>query len=125
MKFSEYAIKKPVTSVMIALSVIVLGFISLSRLPLEYMPNVDYPSMWVIANYPSSSPEEIDREIIRPLEGALATLSGLKGIFTRSYDYRGWVGMDFKQNTDLIWRQSRSGTVLTRYELVYRMIWMI
>jgi HAE1 family hydrophobic/amphiphilic exporter-1 len=68
MKISEYAIKNPITTVMAALSLVVMGFISLGRLPLEYAPDLQYPRMYVSYSYPSSSPEEIQKKITKPIE---------------------------------------------------------
>ena len=53
MKLSEYAIKKPITTIMIAISFLVLGAISLFRLPLEYAPDLSWPSMYIFAPAPS------------------------------------------------------------------------
>ena len=74
MKISEYAIRKPITTIMVAVSVLVLGVISLFRLPLEYAPDISWPSMYISFSYPSSSPGEIEREITRPIEEVMATL---------------------------------------------------
>ena len=101
MKLSEYAIRKPITAIMIALSVVVLGAISLFRLPLMYAPNVSWPSMYINANYPSSSPEEIERGITRPIEEIMGTLSGVKGITSRSYDSRCYIRLEFGFGTDM------------------------
>ena len=101
MKLSEYAIRKPITAIMIALSVIVLGAISLFRLPLMYAPDLSWPSMYINASYPSSSPEEIERGITRPIEEIMGTLSGVKGITSRSYDSRCWIRLEFGFGVDM------------------------
>ena len=101
MKISEYAIKKPITTVMITLSLIVLGVISLFRLPLEYAPDLSWPSIYVSVSYPSSSPEEIERTITRPIEEMMSTLSGVKSINSRSYGSRSRVRMEFDYGTDM------------------------
>ena len=59
MKLSEFAINKPISTIMIVLSIMMMGFISLFRLPLEYLPSLTFPRIFVSVNYPSSSPEEI------------------------------------------------------------------
>lgn len=101
MKLSEYAIKKPITAVMIALSLIVMGFISLFRLPLEYAPDLQYPRMYVSFTYPSSSPEEIQKKITKPMEEILGTIPGVESLRARSYDSRGYVFMEFDYGTDM------------------------
>ncbi len=101
MKISEHAIHKPITAVMLTLSVLVLGAISLFRLPLEYLPDITFPVMYVNVDYPSSSPEEIEREIVRPLEEVMGTLSHVKQLSSRSYANRGYVRLEFELNTDM------------------------
>ena len=101
MKLSEYAIKKPITAVMIALSLIVMGFISLFRLPLEYAPDLQYPRMYVSYSYPSSSPEEIQKKITKPMEEILGTIPGVESLRARSYDSRGYVFMEFDYGSDM------------------------
>ena len=101
MKISEYAIRKPITAVMLTLSVVVMGAISLFRLPLEYLPDITFPVMYVNVDYPSSSPEEIEREIVQPLEEVMGTLSHVKQLSSRSYANRGYVRLEFELNTDM------------------------
>ena len=84
MKLSEYAIKKPITAVMVALSLVVMGFIALFRLPLEYAPDLQYPRMYVSYSYPSSSPEEIQKKITKPMEEKLGTIPGVESLRARS-----------------------------------------
>ena len=86
---------------MVAISVVVLGVISLFRLPLEYLPDITFPVMYVNVDYPSSSPEEIETEIVRPLEEVMGTLSHVKTLSSRSYANRGYVRLEFELNTDM------------------------
>ncbi|MDP6776876.1 MAG: efflux RND transporter permease subunit, partial [Candidatus Latescibacteria bacterium] len=101
MKLSEYAIRRPMTTVMVTLSFLMLGSISLLRLPLEYAPDLSWPSIYISADYPSSSPEEIEREITRPIEEVMGTLSRVKSISSRSYSSRCWVRLEFGFGTDM------------------------
>ncbi|MFT5365346.1 MAG: HAE1 family hydrophobic/amphiphilic exporter-1 [Candidatus Latescibacterota bacterium] len=101
MSISEYAIRKPITAVMVTLSLVVLGIISLFRLPLAYAPDLSWPSMYISVSYPSSSPEEIERSITRPIEEMMSTLSGVKSLSSRSYGSRCWVRMEFDYGTDM------------------------
>ena len=101
MKLSEYSIKKPITTIMITLSVMVMGLISLSRLPLEYLPSVSFPFLAVNISYPSSSPEEVDRLITRPVEETLATLSGVVSFSSRSSSTGSSIRMEFPFGADM------------------------
>ncbi|MCZ6632025.1 MAG: efflux RND transporter permease subunit [bacterium] len=101
MKLSQYAIQKPITTVMLTLSVLVMGAISLIRLPLEYAPDASWPSMYVEASYPSSSPEEIERSITRPVEEIMGTLPRIKSMRAQSSSSRASVRLEFDYGTDM------------------------
>ena len=73
----RFAVNRPVTVGMATLGVLVLGWISLTRLPLEYLPTFSSSSISVNAPYPSSSPQEVERLIVRPLEDSLSTINGI------------------------------------------------
>ncbi len=101
MKLSEYAIHKPITTIMVTLSVMVLGAISLFRLPLEALPDYSSANMYISVNYPSSSPEEIERKITRPIEEVMGTLARVKSISSNSYDSRSSVSLEFDYGVDM------------------------
>ena len=98
MTFAKYSLQKPVTILMIVISIIVLGFISLQRLPLELLPDFSVVNLSVTVSYPSSSPSEIDRDITRPLEEALATLNNLEN-FNSSSSNRSTIQLEFKEGS--------------------------
>ena len=101
MKLSEFAIHKPISTIMLAISIVVMGFISLFRLPLEYLPSLTFPRIFVSVNYPSSSPEEIERFITRPIEEILGTMSGIEGISSSSSGSSARIGMEFAMDADM------------------------
>ncbi|MDH3255540.1 MAG: efflux RND transporter permease subunit, partial [Acidobacteriota bacterium] len=72
-----FAVDHPVTMGMAVLGVLVLGWLSLGRLPLEFLPSFSSSNITVSAPYPSSSPQEVEREVVRPLEDALGTINGI------------------------------------------------
>ncbi len=78
MKFSHLAVNRPITTAMLIISVLVIGGIAIVRLPLAYLPEVDVPFIGVQIPYPNSNPKEIEREIVKPVEEVLSTLSGVK-----------------------------------------------
>lgn len=57
MKLSDHAINKPITTVMLTLSVLVLGAISVFRLPLAWAPDLTWPAMYIYVQYPSPRPK--------------------------------------------------------------------
>jgi len=63
---------------MLLVSVLVLGVIALLRLPLAYLPDLDFPGVFINVPYPNASPRQIEEQILKPVEEALATLPGVK-----------------------------------------------
>ena len=69
---------------MLTTSMLVLGMVSLSRLPLTQYPSISSDGIRVTVDYPSSAPEEIERAITIPLEKSLATLNNIERISSES-----------------------------------------
>ena len=78
MTIAELSIKRPVTTIMFFVSLFVIGLIAAFRLPLEAFPSVTPPLIFVQLPYTGSTPEEVERTVLRPVEEALATMSGIK-----------------------------------------------
>jgi HAE1 family hydrophobic/amphiphilic exporter-1 len=98
---ARFAIERRVTMGMVVLGVMVLGWVSLNRLPLEYMPSFSSSHIWVSAPYPSSSPEETERRIVRPLEDSLGTIQGIQTMGARASSGEGSVSIEFEDGTDM------------------------
>ncbi|HZH42556.1 MAG TPA: efflux RND transporter permease subunit, partial [Lysobacter sp.] len=75
---AELSIRRPVTAVMFFISMFVIGLIAAVRLPLEAFPEVSPPFIFVQLPYSGSTPEEVERTVLRPVEEALSTMSGIK-----------------------------------------------
>jgi HAE1 family hydrophobic/amphiphilic exporter-1 len=97
----RFAVERKVTMGMIVLGVLVLGWISLNRLPLEYLPAFSSHNISVNAPYPSSSPEEVERLIVQPLEDALGTINGIERLSARASASQGSVSIGFVDGTDM------------------------
>ncbi len=78
MNLPKLAVGRPITTAMILISVLVIGGISLVRLPLAYLPEVDAPFIGVQIPYPNANPQQIEKEILKPVEEVLATMPGVK-----------------------------------------------
>jgi len=78
MSIAELSIKRPVTTIMFFVSLFVIGLIAAIRLPLEAFPEISPPFIFVSLPYAGSTPEEVERTVLRPAEEALATMSGIK-----------------------------------------------
>ncbi|MBN8211873.1 MAG: efflux RND transporter permease subunit [Xanthomonadales bacterium] len=78
MSVAELSIRRPVTAVMLFVSLFVIGLIAALRLPLEAFPEVSPPFIFVQMPYSGSTPEEVERTVLRPVEEAISTMSGVK-----------------------------------------------
>lgn len=102
MTFAELSLKRPVTTIMLFVSMFVIGLIAAVRLPLEALPSLTFPGVFVNLPYPGSSPEEVERTIVRPVEEALATLSGLDRMESSASADGGFVGVFYSDwDTDV------------------------
>ena len=77
---AELSIRRPVTTIMLFVSMVVVGLIAAVRLPLESMPDVSAPFIYVMLPYPGSTPEETERSLLRPVEETLSTMTGVKSM---------------------------------------------
>jgi HAE1 family hydrophobic/amphiphilic exporter-1 len=84
MSLSRIAIQKPITTIVLLASIVVIGSISIVRMKLAYFPNVDFPQIMISVPYPNSSPTQIEKNIVKPIEESLATMSGIKNINSKA-----------------------------------------
>ena len=78
MTLAELSLKRPVTVIMVFVSMTVVGLIAAFRLPLESLPDIQVPFLSVNLPYQGSTPAEVERTVTRPVEEALATLTGVQ-----------------------------------------------
>jgi len=97
----EISIKRPVTVVMISISLLVLGYISWNRIPLKFLPKVDRPYIGCFIPYPGGSPEQVEQQIAIPVEGEFRTIPGLRSISSTSSPNGCMVNLWFDLNTDM------------------------
>lgn len=98
---ASWALRRPVTTCMIFLSMLLLGAISSRLLPLEKFPGIEIPEIVVQVPYPNSTPAEVERLITRPLEEALATLSNVKRMRSTSTSDSAQVLLQFEWGQDI------------------------
>jgi hydrophobic/amphiphilic exporter-1 (mainly G- bacteria), HAE1 family len=77
MNLTAGAIRRPVTTIMVFVALALVGSLSARLLPLEKYPDIQFPGIFLNVPYEGSSPEEVEQLITRPVEEALATLSGV------------------------------------------------
>jgi hydrophobic/amphiphilic exporter-1 (mainly G- bacteria), HAE1 family len=101
MSIPRTAIERPVTMFMISGVVILLGAMSLSRLPVDLLPDVSYPSLTIRVSYPGVGPLEMEELVTRPLEQAVSATSGVERLESTSSEGSSRVSLNFAWGTDL------------------------
>ena len=101
MSIPRLAIARPVTMFMLSFVVVLLGAISLTRLPVDLMPDVSYPSITVRVNYTGVGPLEMEELVTRPIEQAVSAVAGLDQINSTSGEGNANVRLNFTWGTDL------------------------
>ncbi len=104
MRLAELSVHRPVATFMGLVSLVVLGAVAVMRLPLAFLPTVDAPFIAISVPYPNSSPTQVEREVVKPLEEALATLSGVKKLTSTASADSAQIQLQFSwgQSIDMI-----------------------
>jgi HAE1 family hydrophobic/amphiphilic exporter-1 len=101
MVHTDFALRRPITTLMVFAAVTVIGIVSSRLLPLEQYPDVSFPFMGAGVPYPGSTPEETEELITRPIEDALATLPNIEEIRSTSSDQDARFEVRFAWGTDI------------------------
>lgn len=101
MNFSKTAIKRPVTTIMLMLIIVVLGAVSFSKLPIDLFPKMEIPVALVMVQYPNAAPSEIENLVTKPVEQQIATVENISGINSVSMDGVSIVIAQFENGTDM------------------------
>lgn len=101
MNLSKMSVKRPVTVLMITFIIILLGSVSLSRLPIDLLPKIEVPVAIVSTSYSGVGPQEIEKLITQPVEEALATVNDIKNITSISSEGNSIVVAEFNFGVDM------------------------
>lgn len=102
MNITELSIRRPVTTIMLFVSMVVIGLIAAFKLPLESEPEASIPFFFIALPYPGSTPEEVERNLLRPVEEAIATMPGIKTMNSRANAEGGQIQVEFSDwNRDI------------------------
>ncbi|KQL44583.1 multidrug ABC transporter [Brevibacillus choshinensis] len=101
MNLSELSIKRPVTMIMLTVAMLIFGFVSLPRLAIDLMPDLNFPVAVVVTSVDGGSPSEVEKLVTKPIENALGTVSDLDSISSVSVEGASQVILMFNWGTDL------------------------
>lgn len=98
---SSWSIRRPVSTISITAVVMVLGILFSGRLAVDLLPQIDYPHIRVVVNYPGVTPEIIEEQVTRPLERNLSATENLREIHGRASEGRSYIELYFDFDTDI------------------------
>jgi len=100
MGLTRLAIRRPLTMLMIILALVVLGYRSLTLMQVDRYPKVDFPFVSVVTVFPGAGPEDVEDLIVKPIEDAVAGISGIDQIMSTAREGVGIVIIGFVEGTD-------------------------
>ena len=95
------AVRRPITTIMIFVALIVMGGYSLNKLPIDFYPDIDFPAISVLTTYTGASAADIETNVTRTIEDNLNSVNGLKTITSTSRDNMSIVICEFEWGTNL------------------------
>ena len=101
MNLSNLAVRRPITTAMFFLALLIFGSISLLRLPIDILPDITYPSITVYTEYKGAGPQEVERLITETIEKTVSTIDNVKEVRSTSVEDASTVTIDFNWGTDL------------------------
>ena len=101
MKIYESAVRKPISTALIFIAVIVFGLFSVTKLGIDYYPEIEVPYVSVITMYPGGNAEDIETNITRVLEDQLNSVDNLDKITSQSKDGVSMITLEFEYGCDL------------------------
>ena len=101
MGITKFVLKRPVTTVLAILCLIVFGYQSITGATLELTPDMDMSMMIVMTTYQGASPEDVNELITKPIEDSVSTLSGLDSISSQSSEGMSMIMLEYEYGTDM------------------------
>lgn len=101
MKITKVSIDRPVAILMFFIAIILLGFVSLRELSVDLLPDISYPRLSVVTQYPGVAPEEMEALITIPLESAVSRIPGLRRVESISKEGVSFMTLEFAWATDM------------------------
>ena len=98
---SKFSVKKPFTVLVGVIMILVLGYVSFTKMTTDLLPEITLPYMIVISTYPGATPEKVESEIVEVLESALGTVNGVENVTSTSSENYGMVMLEFEEDTNM------------------------
>ncbi|MBN2274362.1 MAG: efflux RND transporter permease subunit [Bacteroidales bacterium] len=95
------SVKKPITTIMVFVAIVVFGLYSLVKLPIDFYPEMELPAIMVFTQYPGANATDVERNISELLESGLNTVTNIKQVYSTSRDNVSIVTLEFEYGIDL------------------------
>lgn len=97
----KQSVKKPFTVLVAVIMVLVLGVVSVTSMTADLLPPMSLPYMLITIPYPGASPERVESDVVRPMESALGTITGVENVYSTSAENFGMVQLQFVSGTNM------------------------
>jgi HAE1 family hydrophobic/amphiphilic exporter-1 len=101
MNLPSFSVKRPIFTTMVTLILVILGAVSLSRLQIDMLPNIELPTLSIRTDYEGASPEVMERLVTQIIEEIVATVPGVEEITSTSSESRSTVRISFVWGTEI------------------------
>ncbi|MDA3778884.1 MAG: efflux RND transporter permease subunit [Bacteroidales bacterium] len=101
MKLPNISVKRPIATLMAFTAILLFGFISMTKLPLDIMPEMELPALTIMTIYPGASATEVEQQVTKPLEELLAGTEGLKNISSKSKENVSFISLRFSWGANI------------------------
>ena len=98
---AEFSVRRPLAVILVIAAVSLFGFFAIGRLPLLFLPEIESPALTVTAPFPNSSPEEVERRVAGPIEGAVGGVGGIESVSSTSSASSARIRAQFVIGTDM------------------------
>ncbi|MCI8833999.1 MAG: acriflavin resistance protein [Ruminococcus sp.] len=98
---SKFSVKKPYTVVVSVVLILILGFVSFTKMTVDLLPDMNLPYAIVMTTYPGASPEEVEVTVTKPVEQMMATISNIKNVSSSSMENASTVILEFEQTANM------------------------
>jgi hydrophobe/amphiphile efflux-1 (HAE1) family protein len=101
MWITRTSINQPVFATMVMVALVVTGLFSYRLLPVEHMPEVNPPQVYIVVQYPGASPEAIENDVIKPIENAVNSVNGIRNLLATAREGQAFFQIDYSLETDI------------------------
>ena len=113
----KFSVKKPFMVLVGVVMLLVLGYVSFTRLSTDFLPHMNLPYMVVITTYPGASPEKVEMEVSEVLENVVGTVNGVKNVTSTSSENSSVISLEFEDDTNMDAAMVKVSSAVNQVEL--------